>query len=274
MRKFKDNFFRILIFINCAVFIIILYFLFANLIRESGTISLDFIFGSPEGLPPGREGGIYPAIMGSLLSFFISSFISSFLAILSAIYIVFYLKNSKIKSSIRLIIQMISGIPSIVLGLFGYTMFVYRLAIGRSLLSASLTLAIMIFPFIEIRVEKLFLNFSKDIFEMALSLGLDRYFVIKKIILKALQNKIIQTITLGGSLAFGATAPIMLTGAVIYTGVPKSLLKPYMSLPYHLYILINEGISSGMGYKTAVVLMILLFIINISAMLIGGRSDD
>lgn len=275
MRKFKDSIFKVLLFINLLIFASILIALFSKLIKEGAhVLSWNFLFESPSGLPPGKEGGIWPAIIGSLITFFLSSFISSILALMTAIYIVFYLNEGRTKNILRIIIQCISGIPSIVLGLFGYTLLVYKLRLGRSVLSASATLAVMIFPFIEIRLEKLFINYDYDKLETALSLGIDKGFVIRHIVLKGLRNKIIQTVTLGGSLAIGATAPIMLTGAVIHTGIPSGLLKPFMALPYHLYILINEGISTTMGYGTALVLMIILLIINTFSLLIGGKDDN
>lgn len=274
MRKLKDNIFKILLIINISIFLFILLSLFIKLIAEgSSVLSLEFVFGSPKGLPPGKEGGVFPAITGSLITFFLSSFISSILALMTSLYIVFYLKNEKLKNMLKIIIQCTSGIPSIVLGLFGYTLLVYRMRLGRSVLSASITLAIMIFPFIEIRLEKLFLNCNRDTIENALSLGMDMGFIIRKMILKSLRNQIIQSVTLGGSLAIGATAPTMLTGAVIHTGIPKNIMKPFMSLSYHLYILINEGISTKMGYGTALVLMIILLIINILSLTFGGKNE-
>ena len=275
MRRSKDLIFKILLLINLMIFAFILIALFSKLIKEGAhVLSFEFLFGKPSGLPPGKEGGIFPAIVGSLFTFFLSAIISSVLALMTAIYIVFYLKRGRMKNTLRIIIQCISGIPSIVLGLFGYTLLVYKLRLGRSVLSASTTLAVMIFPFIEIRLEKLFINFDYEKIETALSLGIDKGYVIRHIVLKDLKNKIIQTITLGGSLAIGATAPIMLTGAVIHTGIPSGLLKPFMALPYHLYILINEGISTTMGYGTALVLMIILLIINTFSLLIGGKDDN
>lgn len=275
MTKLKNLLFKISIGIFISIFFFVVLSLFFKLIKEGlGVININFIIDSPKGLPPGKEGGIFPAIIGTLIIFVISSLFSSVLALMTSLYIVFFMKNEKLKNIFRLIIQCISGIPSIVLGLFGYTLLVYKLKLGRSVLSASITLAIMIFPFMELRLEKLFENYEKEKIETALSLGLDKTFIILKLIIPDLKKKITQTITLGGSLAIGATAPIMLTGAVIHTGIPNSLLKPFMSLPYHLYILINEGISTEMGYGTALVLMILLTIINILSLLIGGKEND
>lgn len=274
MKNFKDLLFKFLLFLNLALFLGVLFIFFSKLVRNGYQgLRPDFIFSSPSGLPPGKEGGVFPAFVGSLLVFFLSTFISTILALMTSIYIVFYSQRPRLKATMRLIIQCISGIPSIVLGLFGYTLLVYKLGLGRSVLSASITLAIMIFPFIEIRLEKLFINFSQDKIQTALALGMDKGYIIRHIVLKSLLNKIIQTASLAGSLALGATAPIMLTGAVIHTGLPKGLLKPFMALPYHLYILINEGISTSQGYKTGLVLMLVLLLVNTTSLIIGGKDD-
>lgn len=274
MKNFRDLLFKFLLFLNLALFLGVLFIFFSKLVINGYQgLSPDFIFSSPSGLPPGKEGGVFPALVGSLLVFFLATFISTLLALMTSIYIVFYSQRPRLKATMRLIIQCISGIPSIVLGLFGYTLLVYKLGLGRSVLSASITLAIMIFPFIEIRLEKLFINFSQDKIQTALALGMDKGYIIRHIVLKSLLNKIIQTASLAGSLALGATAPIMLTGAVIHTGLPKGLLKPFMALPYHLYILINEGISTSQGYKTGLVLMLVLLLVNTTSLIIGGKDD-
>lgn len=271
--KLRNFLFKIFIAFTLGTFLIIFLSLFVNLfLNGKGFWDPKFLLGSPEGLPPGREGGIFPAIVGTFITFLLSSVISAFLAIMTAIYVRFYVKSAKVEKIFTIIIQCISGVPSIVLGLFGYTLLVYKMGLGKSVLSASITLAIMIFPFIEVRIDKLIQNFDTEKIEIGLSLGLDKGFVIRNIVLKGIKREIIQTITLGGSLAMGATAPIMLTGAVIHAGVPNSLSSSFMSLPYHVYMLINEGISTEMGYKTAAVLIIILILINVLSM-IFGRKD-
>lgn len=272
----KNNLlFKTFIYITTSILFFILFALFYNLFKEGlKVINWEFLFGSPKGTPPGIEGGIFPAIVGSFIVFFLSSFFASVLSIATAIYTTFYMKRKSIVRILNIVIASISGIPSIVLGLFGYTLFVYSFGFGRSVLSASLTLAIMIFPFIYVRVEKLFQNYEKEKIESALSLGMDLGFTIRHIVIKDLKSKILETVALSGSLAFGATAPIMLTGAALHASIPKSMFSSFMALPHHLYILINEGISIRMGYGTGVVLMVLLMLINFFVLALGGRDDN
>ena len=165
-----------------------------------------------------------------------------------------------------------AGIPSIVLGLFGYTLLVVNLKLERSLLSAGITLGIMIFPFIQVRVEKAFRETSDTITGSSYALGVSNSYTFFRLILHMCKFEIVSAITLAGGFAMGAAAPIILTGAVIFAPIPKSLLSPVMALPFHLYILIGEGISLEKAYATALVLVLLLLIINITSIVLVFRK--
>ena len=201
----------------------------------------------------------------------LSAIFASILAISTAIYSVFYCEKRLIKDSISLIIQCMAGTPSIVLGLFGYTFLVVYLRINQSLLTAAITLAVMIYPYIEVRLEKIFLEIDKSIINASYSLGISKFYTILKIVLPNSKDEIISTILLAGGLAMGATAPIILTGVVIFSDVPNSIFQPFMALPFHLYILINEGLSLDNAYGTALVLIALLLIINLLSLILKRK---
>ena len=255
--------FAVSIFFIGSVIIYIFFFIFVN---GGKNISADFIFDIPKGFPLGKEGGIFPAIVGSFYLTLIACIFASILAIATSLYIVFYCKNTKLANAIYVIVQCIAGIPSIVLGLFGYTLLVLNLGLGRSLISGGITLGIMIFPFIEVRIEKILKEIDKDLIHSSYALGIPKYYTFLKLILPIYKEDIISTITLAGGFAMGATAPIIFTGAVISAPLPQSVFSPVMALPYHLYILIGEGISLENAYKTAFVMMIFLLLINLLSM--------
>lgn len=264
LEKFKNIVLRIWAFASAFVVLTILVYIFFFIAKDGfKAINLTFIFEKPKGFPPGAEGGIFPAIMGSLMLTFIACVFASVLAISTAIYVVFYCKNKFIKGLIHLIVQCMTGIPSIVLGLFGYTLLVLHLKIGRSLLAGSITLGIMIFPFIEMRIEKILLEVDRNILKSSYALGVSKSYTFFNLIVPMCKIDIISTITLAGGFAMGAAAPLTLTAAVISAPIPKSLFSPVMALPFHLYILIEEGISIENAFGTAFVLIILLLIINI-----------
>lgn len=274
LRNVKDTIVKLWAVLSGVTVIgLVLYIFLYIFVKGFGVIDLKFILGRPEGTPLGTEGGIFPAIIGSLYLVLISSGFAGILGVATAIYINFYCKSTRLEALINLIIECTAGIPSIVLGLFGYSLLVVHLKFGRSLLAGGITLGIMIFPFIEVRVNKAIREVSREIIHSSYALGVSKFYTIFKIVLPGAKQDIIPAITLGGGFAMGAAAPIILTSAVIASPVPKSIMDPAMALPYHLYILIGEGISMEKAYGTAFVLMFILILINGVAVLYSLRGE-
>ncbi|HLR33851.1 MAG TPA: phosphate ABC transporter permease PstA [Tissierellales bacterium] len=271
----KDKIFKALVSISALIVIIVVAYIFIYIFKNGfKSINKEFIFGEPKGMPLGSEGGVFPAIVGSLSLMIIACIFASILAIATSIYLVFYCDSKRMDSIIHLIVQCMAGTPSIVLGLFGYTLLVLHLKLGRSLLSGGITLGIMIFPLIQIRVEKTLNEVDQRIINSSYALGVPKAYTILKLILPLCRVDIISAITLAGGFAMGASAPIILTAAVIFAPVPKSLSSPVMALPFHLYVLIGEGISLEKSYGTALVLIILLLIINIIASILSRKRKE
>ena len=165
-----------------------------------------------------------------------------------------------------------SGLPSVLIGLFGYSVLILYLGIDKSLLSASITLTVMVIPFITLRLVKVFHEFPRKTYEAALNMGLSPSYIWMHMVIPSAMRDGLSAIALGAAYAMGATAPIMYTGAVLYTRSIPNITDPFMALPYHLYILVNEGYSVDLAYATAFVLMVILLCINIICRWIGGRS--
>lgn len=252
--------------------LIVLYLLGFIIVNGSSSFSMDFILSSPKGMPIGSSGGIYPALIGTIYFGLVAIIFSGILSLSMALYLCFYCNNSKIKSILRTIIGIIAGIPSIVLGLFGYGFFVVTLNLGLSILSGGLVLGIMIFPYIETNLEKVFLEVDKSLLSSSYALGVNKTYTLFKLVLPTVRKEILSTFSLGTSLALGASAPILLTGAVTFSKVPKSILSPAMALPVHLYYLMAEGISVENAYGTAFVMILLLFILNAIPFLTSKKS--
>ncbi|MCW6061157.1 phosphate ABC transporter permease PstA [Clostridium sporogenes] len=271
-KSLKDILLLLWYFLSTFLVVFIVFFIIAYVLKNGiHTINKEFLLDNPKGMPLGKEGGIFPAIVGSLLLMFISSITASILGIATAVYLTLYNKNKKIDSIIHIIIHSISGIPSIVLGLFGYSFLVFFLDLGVSLLAGAITLSIMIFPYIEVVTEKAIEEVDKKLIISSYSLGIDKTYTFFKIILPQCVEEIVSGIMLSGGFAMGATAPIMLTSAVISAPTPDSIMSPVMALSYHLYILISQGISMENAYGTAFVLMSILIILNFLSMLIVRR---
>ena len=157
----------------------------------------------------------------------------------------------------------LSGIPSILFGLVGYTLLIYQFGLGRSLLCSAICVAVMIVPFIAIRAEKILKEKGTEYMKNSLALGMSREYAVIRLILPVCAVELLGTVALGMAYGMGAVAPILYTGAVMVADVPGKLTDPFMSLPYHLYMLVNNGFSLDYAYGTAFVLMLFLLLIQI-----------
>lgn len=255
----------------CATGLILFIFIYVFW-QGREAISLSFLLEYPKGTPLGTAGGIFPALTGTLFISSIAAFCASICAMSLALYLSFYCTSQTVTELLRFSVQCLSGIPSIVLGLFGYSFFLMNIGMPKSVLSAGLTLSIMIIPFITLRAEKIFLEYPSAQLDGSLALGVSLEYTIRHIILPQRCRELASTIALATAYAMGATAPIMFTGVVLYYGHVPGILDPFMALPYHLYILANEGYSLSMAYSTAFVLMALVLIITICCQSLGKRS--
>ena len=130
----------------------------------------------------------------------------------------------------------------------------------------------MIFPFLEQRIEKAITEIDEMLILSAYGMGLSKRYIIMHIVLPLIKGDIIRAAALYISFAMGATAPIILTAAVLIAPVPTRLTDPVMALPYHLYLLVSEGIDMESAYATAFVLLALVLCINAAAAYLNVRS--
>lgn len=250
--------------------VIAFLFLFV-LANGASVITPAFLLESPRGAVLGSEGGIFPAIIGSFWFTGAALLFSGIPAIATAILIVFYVRNRHLSWSIRLIVQCIAGVPSIVLGLFSYSFLVRDLGLGRCILASSSALAVMILPFIEVRAEKAFREVPRELLESSYALGCSRSHTILKIVLPYCMGELISALILGGCFAMGATPPLIFTGGVAFAALPESVFSPAMALPLHLYLLLAQGATSmDTAYGTAFVMMAILLLSNALAMAFAG----
>lgn len=247
----------------CALTFGTILFLFAYiLINGAGAITWEFLTESPKGMIIGTEGGILPAIVGSAWYTGIACLFATILGISTAIYQVYYCKNERISGAIALVMQCMAGVPSIVMGLFGYTLLVLTLGWGKCVLAGGITQGVMILPFIQVRAEKALREVDPALVKASYSLGMTRAYTVRRIVLPQALPQLVSGVLLGGCYAMGAAAPLIFTGAVIISKVPKDLMKPAMALPYHLYMLLTQGTSSENAYGTAFVMMVVVLLTN------------
>ena len=234
-------------------------------------ISIEFLTEMPSNMM--TQGGIYPAIVGTLLLIIGSMSIALPMGIMAAIYLKEYAENNLITWPIEMAISNLAGTPSVVFGLFGLALFVKYFGFGPSILSASLTLSLLVLPVIIRSSEEALLAVPNEYRESSLALGISKWQTIRHVVLpSAIPGMITGSILSIGRIA-GETAPILLTGAAYFLPkLPESIYSQFMALPYHLFVLATAGTNiaktRSIQYGTALVLLIIVLILNTIAVLI------
>ncbi len=221
---------------------------------------------------------LLPALINTLFMIFLSLLFSVPIGIGAAIYLTEYAKRgNKIVGAVRVTAETLSGIPSIVYGLFGSLFFVKFLGFGLSLLSGSLTLAIMILPLIMRTTEEALIAVPDSYREGSFGLGAGRLRTVFKVVLPTAVPGILSGIILGIGRVVGESAALIYTAGTV-PSIVKSVFNSSRTLAVHMYALSDEGIYLNQTYATAVVLLVFVIIINaISELLarkLGGKAQN
>ncbi len=239
-----------------------------------GALSWDFITEAPRnGM---TEGGIFPAIVGTFYVTVITALVSVPLGMFSGIYLNEYAQKGTLTRIIRMAIRNLSGVPSIVFGLFGVAFFVQGLDFGTSVLSAGLTLGLMTLPVTITASEEALKTVPRAYRDGALALGSTKWQSIKTNVLPSALPGMLTGSILGLARAAGETAPILFTGAAFFLpNLPNSPFSQFMALPYHLYILATQHHAiqkvRPLAYGTALVLIVLILAVNLAAIIFRAR---
>jgi len=246
------------------------------IVRAAPCLSLSFLLDPPtHGM---TDGGIWPALVGTIYLVVISLAISAPLGVMAAIYLNEYAKNNWFNRLINLAVINLAGVPSIVHALFGLGAFVYAAHLGYSVISASLTLAIMTMPVIIASTREALASVPRSFREACWNVGATRWQTIWAVVLPNSVGGILTGVILQVSRAAGETAPIMFTGAVFYKAIKRGDVFAYrlneqcMALSMHLYTISTQvpGVKEALPYATAVVLLGSVLAVNATA--IGLRS--
>lgn len=257
--------FRLLSMMVLGILVLILGFI---LFRGVSVLSWEFITAMPEdGM---TKGGIYPAIIGTLCLIAGSMLFAFPVGVMSAIYIQEYTSEGRFRSFVQLMTANLAGVPSIVFGLFGMAMFVNTLGFGDSILAGSLTLGLLVLPVVIRTTEEALKSIDNSFRHASYALGATRLQTIRRVTLPMALPNIITGLILSIGRVSGETAPILFTVAAYFLPkLPTSIYDQVMALPYHLYVISTSGTnikeSREMAYGTAVVLILLVLIFNLTA---------
>jgi phosphate transport system permease protein len=271
-RYFQQNVFFLLVrgsalLIALAIGAFLLYIFYHGV----GAISWSFLTEPPRDSM--TKGGIMPAILGTFYLTLGAISVALPLGILSAVYLSEYAKQGPVVRIIRIGVNCLAGVPSIVFGLFGLGLFVVYLRFGSSIAAGALTLAFLILPTIIGASEEALKGVPGTFREASLALGVSKWQTIFRIVLPNALPGILTGSILGIGRAAGETAPIMFTAAAFFTPLlPRSIFDQVMALPYHVYVLATAGTrieeTRPIQYGTIVVLVALVLGIDLIAIFI------
>jgi phosphate transport system permease protein len=247
--------------LTLGVLFFIIFVVFVN-----GLPQLSWEFLSTNPVDMGRSGGILATLVSTLYLIVIALLFATPLGLGTAIYLTEYTREGTATRVIRFGTECLAGIPSIILGLFGFAIFVMAFGWGWSLLSGGLTLSVMLLPTIIRTSEESILAVPQEYREVSFSLGLGKWQTITRIVLPSALPGIATGIVLSIARSIGETAVIIFTAGSSLR-FPNTIFESGRTLAVHFYILAREGISMPMAYGTAAILIIVILVINISAYL-------
>jgi len=236
--------------------------------KGASQISWEFVSQVPtDGM---TKGGILTPIIGTVLLTLITALFSIPFGVAFAVYLQKYAEDNWLTRTIRASIRNLSGVPSIIYGLFGLALFVQALQFGTSLIAAGLTLGLLSLPYIITTTEEALMRIPNSTREAALAVGATKFETIKDVVIPSAMSGILTGVVLTLSRAAGETAPILFTGAAFYiNGTSGFVNQEFMALPYHLYMLSTQHQSIDevrpIAYGTALVLIVVVFLLNLTA---------
>lgn len=237
----------------------IILYVFVNGVRA---LSPAFIFTWPKGV--NAEGGIWPTIVSTVYVTGLSMLICTPVAVLAAVYLAEYAHQGRVVSMIRFAADSLASVPSIVMGLFGFALFVEAMHFGLSMLSASLALALLMLPIVMRATEEAIRAVPRYIRWGSYGMGATKWQTVSKVVLPAAAPRIITGIVLATGRAVGETAVVFYTmGQAVY--LPVSPLDSGRPMTVHLYLLAVEGINLPAAYGTALLLMLMILAFNFGA---------
>lgn len=277
-RKIQEGVGFALLYLAMIIVLLILGFiLYDIIIKGYRVVSWEFLTQ-----PPRRgmtEGGIWPAIVGTFWVSLITICFSVPIGMFTAIYLVEYAEQGRWVRLIRLAIRNLSGVPSIVYGLFGFALFTLTLNLGLSVLSSGLTLAFLTLPCTITASEEALKTVPMSYREGALALGATKWQSIRTNVLPYAFPGMLTGTILSLARAAGETAPLLFTGVAFFLPslpkFPRLLFDQYMALPYHLFIMSTQHHEivkvRPLAYGTALILVFLIVLMNATAIWIRYR---
>lgn len=271
-RQRINNMFKTAFFLCTTFGIIILIVLIGSVLKDGlKYLSLDFLTGSPSRIA--SKAGVLPAIVGSAYVIGLTALIAFPLGIGSAIYIEEYMTKNKFREFLELNISNLAGVPSIVYGILGLAVFVQTFMFGRGIVSAALTLALLILPTIIITSQEAIRNVPKSLREGSYALGVSKWQSITGVVLPFAMPGILTGTILSISRALGESAPLIMVGAASYVAfLPKDLFSAYTALPLQIYNWTSRPQAEFQKLAATGIIVLLVFLLGANTLAIILRN--
>jgi len=270
MRKFKENFYKILLWTSAAITVGILIFILGFIfIKGYKLINIDFLI---KDYSASGNGGILPMIIATLYTVLISILVATPIGILAAVYLTEYAKQGKIVKIIRFATESLSGIPSIVYGLFGAIFFVTTLKLGYSILAGSLTVSIIILPVIIRTTEEALKAVPAAYKEASLGLGATRFQTLYKVIVPSAIPGILVGVILSVGRVIGESAAILLTTGTV-AKMPEGIMSSARTLTVQSYLVTQEAGDIEQAAAVGIVLIVIILVLNLFAKIISKKFN-
>ncbi|GAV24929.1 phosphate ABC transporter membrane protein 2, PhoT family [Carboxydothermus islandicus] len=272
-RKQLDRVFHAIIFVATLVGIIFLIVLLWKIFKEGlPWLNVKFLLSYPSRFP--ERAGIYSAIVGTLWTISLTALIAFPLGIATAIYLEEYSrKDSWYNRLLQLNILNLAGVPSIVYGILGLGLFVKLFSLGRSILAASLTLALLILPVIIVSSQEALRTVPKTLREASYALGATRWQTVSRVVVPAALPTIFTGTILALSRAIGEAAPLIMVGAAAYMPfLPKSIFDNFTTLPIQIFNWTSRPQKEFQGLAAAGIIVLLAILLSANALAIILRD--
>ena len=226
-------------------------------------LSTDLINNYPSRKPD--EAGLKAALFGSIWLMGLTGLFSIPIGIGAAIYLEEYAPKNKLTSLIEINISNLAGVPSIIYGLLGLSVFVYAIALGRSVLAGSLTMSLLILPIVILASRESIRAVPGTYRDAAYALGASQWDVVRKVVLPAATPGILTGIILGMSRAVGETAPVIAISALVYLRfVPDGPLSRFTVLPIQIYNWVARPQEDFRGLAAAGIIVLLTLLLSMN----------
>ncbi len=274
-RKLKNSVAKAIFFVATLVGLVVLFTLIVRVLTQGlGWIDLNFLTGKLSRDPD--KAGIMGAILGTLWLMVVVAPVTMILGVGTAIYLEFYAKKGRIKSFIEMNISNLAGVPSIVFGILGLTIFVRALDLGSVVLAGGLTMALLVLPIVVVSSQEAIRAVPAHLSEGSYGLGATKWQTVRHIILPAALPNILTGAILSLSRAIGETAPLVVLGIpALLIPFPDGLLDRFTVLPVQIYYWTIDSVLvaeyANLAAATIIVLLVVLFVLNSTAIIIRNK---